>query len=163
MGFFSFAFKDQTYTEFTVRENIIDMGMRTIAIHNISSVSVLRKRRADLAFAIIAISAIVFIFGLTSSSVIYIALGLIGGIAAFILPHEWFLTISTNDGVFNFFKGELRFLKEVKVKLDSVINGSRSEQSFHANFNIGRIDIDKIDTVNQIGDRVFRGYHDKEH
>ncbi len=150
--------KNQTFDFMSVKQNIIDMGYRSIAIANIASITVIRKSSTagKRALFIVALISFALAYGSLpgSRALIFAILGCLFLLAIVFIPKKWFLTISTCDGALSlFYSGDVNFLLGVKKALDEKIDKPQSDAGFTVNFNEGSvkgITIEKVDEIREM-------------
>lgn len=140
--------RDNHFDGMTVRARIIDLGDRTIAISNITTVGIAKKSFPYL----ILLSFLLGIFCVASAAIdislrdggpgVRFGFGvlLIIPLAYFMLTRKIYLIITTNDaGRVVFTNRNINLLRHIKHLLDEKINNDNFEMSFFANFAEGSI------------------------
>ena len=152
----------QTFGELEVGRRIITTKLRTIAIANISNISVGRVRRRLLRWLLAAIVCV--IAGLAVRAIwqdtyqtiglaLYAA-GLVSVLLFFLAPRRThYLLITTNDGVLSRFTGpQPDLLQEVRRVLSEKIDTGNENINLHINFSTGSIEnlnVAHADTISQ--------------
>lgn len=152
----------QTFGELEIRRRVITTPSRTIAIANISNVSVgwvEHRRWRWLLVALIAGIPGGALFnsweqGTRSMGMLLLLAAIAFVFVFFLLPHKkHYLLITTNDGVLSRFPGrKAELLHEVRDVLTEKINTGNENISLHANFEKGSIEnlnVAHADSVNQ--------------
>lgn len=153
---------DEQFDHLTVKDNVIDTGLRTISIRNISTVGIeeiypYRKIAIFLALIALAIAVSGMMEGSRRSpwssgndaEGYFIVATIVGfaAIAAFFFGRT-FLAIVTNAGSYSlFFNQDVDFLKKVKLAIDERINDPESASQFTVNFNKGSIEQMSVDNM----------------
>ncbi|MBC8051238.1 MAG: hypothetical protein H7X92_13995 [Chitinophagales bacterium] len=152
---------DGKFDYLTVRDQIIDMGDRSISIPNIASITVFQRKASWLLKGFLAIVALYFAYsGFTSLGSIILAVPQFvlaaGSIAllVWLFRSKWFLSISTSDGILSLFPSQdVTFLRGVKAALDEKINGTSTQSTFTFNFTkdpVEKMNIARGDTIHEL-------------
>lgn len=143
---------DEQFDYLTVKDNVIDTGLRSISIKNISTVGITKVYPYQrFAFIVALISVGFFVAGSTANNAnVLHVFALFALLASFGLyaSNETFLVLSTNDGSSSlFFNKDMNFLKRVKQSIDERINDPESASQFTVNFNKGSIEQMSVDNM----------------
>lgn len=152
---------DEKFEYLTVRDQIIDMGDRSISIPNIASITVFQRKASWVVKGLLAIIALYFGYsGFTSLSVIMLAAPQFAlavaclALLAWLFRSKWFLAISTSDGILSLFPSkDVAFLRRVKAALDEKINGASTQSTFTFNFvndAVENVSIDRVNTIHEL-------------
>ena len=155
--FSSFSGHDQKYDKFTILDRIIvmertesrDRSLRSIVLANISSISVIHQSRNLLILLLVVIGLSISIAAVVAyKSVFMFLFGILFLVYSRFTPRKWYLAISTNDGVFNFFTGNFKSLEKVKYRLDKAL--SLQHAPFTAFFTNGDVRIEKVENIDLV-------------
>lgn len=119
----------RTFEKLNIRERVLDTGDRTIAVANISTVSLakLDKSRSRIVFSVLAalsvVVGVVYLIGGSAAAVVLLALGVFFGWLAYQSKDIITLAIGTSDGARTLFSStDGAYLAEIKRFLTEKIN-----------------------------------------